>query len=188
MKAGLAIYRTICIINSITGLTIDVCVPYENKSGLYSIVFKFPECNKDITYTASQDFFTNELSVKIMVKSLLRTMKFAILGTRTFNDYELMKRSLADLTGVELVISGGAPGADTLAKRWANENGIEFIEFIADWDKYGKAAGPIRNEFIIKACTHVACFWDGKSPGSKNAIDLAKKHRKRYRIVNYKSS
>lgn len=112
-------------------------------------------------------------------------MRLAIVGTRTFNDYELMKKSLSDLIGVELVISGEAPGADALGKRWAQENGIEYIGFVADWDKHGKAAGPIRNEFVIKACTHVAIFWDGKSPGSKNALDLAKKHRRRYRIIKY---
>jgi hypothetical protein len=115
-------------------------------------------------------------------------VKLAIVGTRTFNDYELLKKSLSDLSGVELVISGEAPGADQLGKRWAQENGIEYIGFPANWDKYGKAAGPIRNEFIIKACTHVVIFWDGVSPGSKNVIDLAKKLRRRYRIIKFVSN
>lgn len=110
-------------------------------------------------------------------------MKLAIVSTRTFNNYELMKKSLSDLTGVELVISGEAPGADQLGKRWAQENGIEYVGFVADWDKHGKAAGPIRNEFIIKACTHVVLFWDGKSTGTANALSLAKKYRRRYRLI-----
>lgn len=112
-------------------------------------------------------------------------MKLAIVGTRTFNDYELMKRSLADLTGIELIISGGAEGADTLARRYAKEHNIEIVEFLPNWNEHGKAAGPIRNEFIVKACTHIVLFWDGKSPGTRSSLDLAKKHRKRYRLIQY---
>lgn len=112
-------------------------------------------------------------------------IKLAIVGTRTFNDYELMKAKLADITGVSLIISGGAEGADTLARRYASEHNIEIVEFIPNWTEHGKAAGPIRNEFIVKACTHIVLFWDQKSPGTKNSLELAKKHRKRYRLVKY---
>lgn len=112
-------------------------------------------------------------------------MKLAIVGTRTFNDYDLMKSKLSDLTGIELIISGGAEGADTLARRYAKEYNIEIIEFLPNWQEHGKAAGPIRNEFIVKACTHIVLFWDGKSPGTRSSLELAKKHRKRYRLIQY---
>lgn len=112
-------------------------------------------------------------------------MKLAIVGTRTFNDYELMKRKLSDLVGIELIISGGAEGADTLARRFAKEHNIEIIEFLPNWNEHGKAAGPIRNEFIVKACTHIVLFWDGRSPGTRSSLELAKKHKKRYRLINY---
>ena len=112
-------------------------------------------------------------------------MKLAIIGGRDFNDYEKLVSSLADIEGVKLVISGGARGADTLAERYAKEKGIEFIKFLPDWNTHGKAAGPIRNELIIKACDRVVAFWDGKSPGTRSSIELAKRYRKRYRIVEY---
>jgi hypothetical protein len=112
-------------------------------------------------------------------------MKLAIVGTRTFNDYELMKSKLSDLPGIDLIISGGAEGADTLARRYAKEHNIEMIDFLPDWDKYGNAAGPIRNEMIVKACTHIVLFWDGESPGTKSSLEFAKKHKKRYRLIQY---
>ena len=112
-------------------------------------------------------------------------MKLAIIGGRDFNDYEKLVSSLADIEGVKLVISGGAKGADALAERYAKEKDIEFIKFLPDWNIHGKAAGPIRNELIIKTCDRVVAFWDGKSPGTRSSIELAKKYRKRYRIVGY---
>lgn len=115
-------------------------------------------------------------------------MKLAIVGTRNFEDYDLMCRSLSDIESqVELVISGGRRedglGADTLAIRWAEEHGKEWIEFLPDWDQHGKAGGPIRNTFIAKACTHLAAFWDGKSTGTRDVLEKAKKFKKRYRVI-----
>lgn len=117
-------------------------------------------------------------------------MKLAIVGGRDFSDYQKMCDSLADIEGkVAMVISGGrrpdGKGADTLAIRWAEERGKTWIEFLPDWDQHGKAAGPIRNEFIAKACTHFVAFWDGKSRGTADVLQRAKNHKKRYRIVNY---
>lgn len=47
------------------------------------------------------------------------------------------------------IISGGAKGADTLAIDWAVVNWSNWTEFPADWDKYGKKAGPIRNQQML---------------------------------------
>jgi len=47
------------------------------------------------------------------------------------------------------IISGGAPGVDTMASRYARDNGLKLYEFPADWKKYGRAAGPIRNQQMI---------------------------------------
>ena len=123
-------------------------------------------------------------------KNTSEEIKLAIVGGRDFTDYQKMCNSLTDIEDqVSLVISGGrredGKGADTLAIRWAEEKGKTWIEFLPDWDKHGKAAGPIRNEFIVKACTHLAAFWDGKSCGTADVLRRAKNHKKRYRIVNY---
>lgn len=75
-------------------------------------------------------------------------------------------------------MSGGAKGADSLAERFAKENNIETMIFPADWDKYGKNAGYIRNKDIISNSDIVIAFWDGKSKGTKISIDLAKQSSK----------
>lgn len=62
--------------------------------------------------------------------------------------------------------------------------------FPADWDKYGRAAGPIRNkqmlEYILEENPIVAAFWDGKSRGTKNMIDQASKADVECKIFMYK--
>lgn len=110
----------------------------------------------------------------------------AIVGGRDFNDYALMELSLDDIQGkVVKVVSGDEKGADSLGKRWARERGIEYKAFLPDWGNHGKSAGIIRNELIIKESTHVVAFWDGESRGTKSSIDLARKYRKRLRIIRY---
>ena len=49
------------------------------------------------------------------------------------------------------IIEGGAKGVDSMAKRYALENNIPHDSFSADWNKFGKAAGPIRNNEMSKA-------------------------------------
>ncbi|HWB02748.1 MAG TPA: DUF2493 domain-containing protein [Verrucomicrobiales bacterium] len=73
-------------------------------------------------------------------------MKVIIAGPRDFHDYDTVARAVTD-SGFEIteVVSGKAPGVDTLGERWAAEHGKAVKEFPADWQKYGRAAGPIRN-------------------------------------------
>lgn len=103
-------------------------------------------------------------------------MKLAIIGSRNFNDYAWLKRVLTFRFPVpELVVSGGAGGADSLAERWAEERGIKTLIYKADWDLHGKKAGILRNVDIINACDEVLAFWDGESRGTKDMIDRADK-------------
>lgn len=123
--------------------------------------------------------------------------KFYLLvaGTRTFYDYDLLSKEIKRLTaryGDNIcIVSGGARGADTLAERYAKDNGLEFVEFKAEWDKYGKSAGFIRNEKMhqfISGFKNRGCvlFWDGKSKGTKYNIELSRKYNNQLRIVKYK--
>ncbi len=101
----------------------------------------------------------------------------AVVGSRDFQDYGLLcstlDRILARHPGCTLV-SGGAPGADTLAERYCTEHGIDVEVFWADWDQHGKAAGPIRNRKIVEAADIIIAFWDGKSRGTKSTVSIAK--------------
>ena len=108
----------------------------------------------------------------------------AVVGSRSFNDYNLLKNTL-DKYDINKIISGGAKGADQLAERYAKENGIETLILKPDWKKYPRAAGIIRNKDIIGACTEVVAFWDGKSPGTKNSIGLAEEMGKPCNKVIY---
>jgi hypothetical protein len=111
-------------------------------------------------------------------------MKLAIIGSRTFNDYNLVQEELnAWADQITKVISGGAKGADQLGEQWANSNNIDTQIFKPEWDKYGRAAGVRRNEDIIKNSDVVIAFWDGQSKGTASSISLARKHNKRLRIV-----
>lgn len=99
-------------------------------------------------------------------------MKLAVVGSRTFSDYAFMKKIL-EFHSCTQIISGGAKGADSLAKQYAGEKGIPIKEFLPNWDKDGKAAGFIRNKQIVDSCDELVAFWDKKSRGTKHSIDLA---------------
>jgi len=71
------------------------------------------------------------------------------------------------------IVSGGAIGADTLASRYAKDNGIEFLVFPAQWYRFGKAAGPIRNQLIVDAAAHMIAFLSPKSTGTKDSVTKA---------------
>ena len=72
-----------------------------------------------------------------------------------------------------LIISGGANGADLLAKRYASECGKAYKEFLPNWNLYGKSAGFLRNEQIVEACDELVAFWNKVSSGTKCSINLA---------------
>jgi hypothetical protein len=110
-------------------------------------------------------------------------MKVAIIGSRGFTDYELIKKTLKPL-GITLIISGGAAGADTLGEKYANENGIETLIFKPDWKTHGKIAGFLRNTQIVEASELVIGFWDGTSKGTKDSLDKANKLGKKVLIIN----
>ena len=111
-------------------------------------------------------------------------MIYAIIGSRSFNDYKVMTHFLDSLL-ISGIVSGGACGADTLAERYANEHDINLTVYPADWEKYGKSAGYKRNHTIIENCDNVIAFWDGRSNGTYHSINLAKKLKKGVEIIYY---
>jgi len=110
-------------------------------------------------------------------------MKLAVIGSRSFNDMELLNDTLSKYD-IELLISGGAKGADALAEHYALKNNIPVLIFKPDWD-IGKHAGFIRNTTIIESCDHVVAFWDGKSKGTMDSIKKAKMLGKQCDIITF---
>jgi len=101
-------------------------------------------------------------------------MKLAIVGGRDFCDQVLFDEAMKNFNPKE-IISGGATGADSMAVEFAVKNGVKLTVFQPDWKTHGRVAGPIRNKLIIESADALLAFWDGKSKGTKNSIDLAKK-------------
>lgn len=114
--------------------------------------------------------------------------RIVIAGCRDFNDYKEAKEyidfCISNIRKANkiIIISGGASGADALGERYAKENGFKIERYPAEWEKYGRSAGPKRNEIMAKICDYVICFWDGKSRGTKSMIEYAKKYGKPIRI------
>ena len=118
-----------------------------------------------------------------------------IAGSREFEDYELLKQctdyALRNRTEKIAIISGGARGADALAKQYAYEKRYEYLEFKADWNTFGKSAGYIRNEEMHKFISQfenrgALYFWDGESRGTAQNFDLDLKYNIKSFIIKYK--
>lgn len=104
-------------------------------------------------------------------------MVLAVVGSRTFQNYTWLEECLeaAFRRGeISLIISGGARGADSLAIRFARSHGIPFEVISADWERWGRRAGPIRNSELIRRADAVAAFWDGVSRGTLDSIAKAR--------------
>lgn len=148
--------------------------------------------------TREENEFTNIIDgLDEEIAELISECNFYLLiaGSRSFNNYELLKERcdffLQNQKGTIHIVSGGAKGADTLAERYAKERGYELHVFPADWNKYGNRAGYIRNEemhkFIAKASYKrgVVCFWDGQSKGTAHNFELSKKYNNPLRVVKF---
>lgn len=103
-------------------------------------------------------------------------MKIIIAGSREFNDYDLLCRTIDFYTqnqkDVEIV-SGTARGADLLGERYAEEYGFKVRRFPADWAQYRRAAGVIRNLEMAEYADALIAFWDAKSKGTGHMIRIA---------------
>lgn len=134
-------------------------------------------------------------------------MKAIIAGSRNFGNYELGKRWLDYFFSNGLpdeIVSGGCSdkkgvltytrengtevyGADGIGERWAAENGIPVKIFMADWDKHGNAAGPIRNTdmalYLEPEKDGCVVFWNGHSRGSGDMVKKANKFKLRLKEV-----
>lgn len=132
-----------------------------------------------------------------------------ICGSRTFNDYELLKKSvihalstrgISKLKGHEIIIvSGQAIGADTLGEKFANEYELKVEKYPALWNdltkepckikvnKYGNRynclAGLNRNKDMVNVSDLVIMFHNGKSKGTLDDLNLCKKHNKDFEYI-----
>lgn len=113
----------------------------------------------------------------------LKACKIIVAGGRDFENYEFMSAKLDEIferlpdfkEHQITIISGMARGADTLAIRYADERNLTKVLFPANWKKYPRIAGFLRNEDMLGIATHLIAFWDGKSNGTRHMIEIAQK-------------
>ncbi len=75
-------------------------------------------------------------------------MRVLVSGSRWYSDYQKILSVISSLD-IDLLIAGACRGADTLAVRAARQCGIRYVEYLADWEKFGKSAGPKRNQQML---------------------------------------
>ena len=111
-------------------------------------------------------------------------MKLAIVGSRSFSNYDFLVENLSQIvTKDDIIVSGGARGADTLASKYAYQYNLKLVVFKPDWEKFGKSAGYLRNVEIVNYCDKLLAFWDNKSKGTKHSIDIAIKQKKLLKVI-----
>jgi hypothetical protein len=79
-------------------------------------------------------------------------MNVLVCGDRYWDDRTVLEQeldTLHSLNDITCVIEGEAPGADSMAREWAEAMGIPVMKFPAHWEELGKRAGPIRNAQML---------------------------------------
>lgn len=99
-----------------------------------------------------------------------------VCGGRRFSNRRMLKEYMdAFPYAVTQIITGGAPGADSLAEWWAERKGIAVRQFRADWKAHGNKAGPLRNQQMLDEGKpdYVVAF-----PGGAGTADMIRRARK----------
>jgi hypothetical protein len=76
-------------------------------------------------------------------------MRVLVCGSREWTNKERIRAELEQIVDLQTVIHGNARGADRLAGEVAKEMGIQVMKYPADWPRYGKGAGVIRNQEML---------------------------------------
>lgn len=109
-------------------------------------------------------------------------MRVIIAGSRHFRDQAVLNAAMdvADACGIvpTLVLSGCAQGVDRMGERWAehrHRNPRPAVErHPAEWEKHGKAAGPMRNSEMVNNADALVALWDGESSGTADILRKAR--------------
>ncbi len=105
-------------------------------------------------------------------------MRVIVCGGRDYLDKPRVFAVLDKLhseAGIDLIIQGGARGADSLASDWASTNGVPQDQYDADWDGYGGFAGPKRNKAMLDEGNPDLVIAFPGNAGTRNMIRQARK-------------
>jgi hypothetical protein len=102
--------------------------------------------------------------------------KVLACGGRDYDDrekvYHVLDALLAKIGPDMLLINGGAPGADTLAREWAVDRRVDHLTLFARWEIFGKSAGPIRNRAMAKKKPRLVVAFHPNLDESKGTRDM----------------
>lgn len=100
--------------------------------------------------------------------------RVAIVGSREFPNLDQVREYVRTLPPDTIVISGGARGVDRTVEYEARRIGLEVEIWPANWNRYGKRAGFLRNQDIVNSADELIAFWDGQSRGTLHSVELAR--------------
>jgi hypothetical protein len=104
-------------------------------------------------------------------------LKTIIAGSRTITDLRIVEKAIEE-SGFKIaeVVCGGARGVDDLGRKWAGNGHRVPVKLFPDrWSQFGKSAGHRRNFEMCEYADALIAVWDGKSPWTKNIIEIARK-------------
>ncbi len=105
-------------------------------------------------------------------------LRILITGSRYWSDWiklaDVLKRYASYSTDEVVIVHGDCPtGADQLAEQWATERKIRTEKHPAKWEKYGKAAGPKRNQKMVDLGADICIAFP--LPDSRGTVDCMNK-------------
>lgn len=108
--------------------------------------------------------------------------KVAVVGSRSFNNYQVVSQAVSYVidnlfpdSQIEIV-SGGALGVDSLARRFAKEKGYLLTEMKPNYQHNNDRTAPLRRNIeIANYCDYYVAIWDGESTGTKHILDHLQK-------------
>lgn len=108
-------------------------------------------------------------------------MKVIVCGSRDWGKRRPIETILSffNINEDHTVIEGGAPGADTLARTVALELGFDVVTVWANWEKYGKAAGPRRNRAMLDMKPDLVLAFHDDMAKSKGTLDIVAEAKRR---------
>jgi hypothetical protein len=113
-------------------------------------------------------------------------MNILVCGSRDWNDFTTIAKYLEELNSTDnhvekpiTIIHGGCKGADSIAGYLAAQLGFQVRVFTADWSKYGKAAGLIRNQQMLdEGQPNLVVAFHNALEDSKGTLDMVSRARK----------
>lgn len=108
------------------------------------------------------------------------TVRILVCGSRDWNDVGLIRERLEKFPKDSIVIHGGCRGADIISGMIAEELGMEVLCFPAEWGKFGRSAGPKRNQRMLdEGIPDIVLAFHGDIGSSKGTLDMVKRAKDR---------